>query len=163
RSWRARPSRKARSAACAGAARNTESRPDMSSPFPPPRPQRFHSDSWNDSSSSGLPEGFLSLGRILNVREDAGMNLVKDEVRPQAPVCGGLHVMAIPRGPFKERAVRAKRGQPKLSALGDQEPFEMRRADTLVGRPFGHRGRIRGDAKGEAAGFVPNLDRLNEG
>src|SRR5947207_2049015 len=96
--------------------RNTESRPDMSSPFPPPRPQRFHSDSWNDSSSSGLPEGFLSLGRILNVREDAGMNLVKDEVRPQAPVCGGLHVMAIPRGPFKERAVRAKRGQPKLSA-----------------------------------------------
>ena len=90
------------------------------------------------------------------------MNPVDDRVGPEPPVSGRPHVIAIPGGPFQQRAASGHSGQAELAPMGDEGVVEVRGMDLGERVPLLHRRRVARDGETEQPGRVPDLDRLDE-
>src|ERR1051325_9594081 len=97
-----------------------------------------------------------------HVREHARVDRVDDRVAPQRPVAGRPHVERVPRPAFEPRASFRQRDEPELATTGTERTREMRRRESRVGTPFGHRGGLRFDVERQPRRRLPRSDRFDE-
>src|SRR6185295_10090046 len=77
-------------------------------------------------ASAGLRRRDGGLLRLApDVAQHPEMDAVDDRVRPELPVAGRPHVVAIPGRALEERASTGPGREPELAALRGQEPLEV--------------------------------------
>ncbi len=88
----------------------------------------------------------MQFGLLFDLIEDAQVNLVNDEVRPEPPIDIWPHVVLIPGRAddlSAEFAVFLDRQKLKLSMLDVQIPVQMRGLNLSCPGGFSHSGRLR--------------------
>src|SRR2546425_12542208 len=110
----------------------------------------------------GKQNSRLLLRQSLDVFEYSNVDLMENGIRPQAPVKGRPHRVAVPAQAFELGAPIAIRQQPELRGLRNEVTVEMRRMN-VVGAQFAHHFRARDYFETEPLALFPEINLLDEG